>query len=203
MARHFDDKTLLLASHNEHKAQELRALLKPQGITILTARDVNLPGLEEGEDSFLENALSKARAAMIATHLPALADDSGLVVSALDGAPGVRSARWAQEMGGYAQAFAKMQEAVIARGDASAAFECALALYWPDRHYETSVGRVEGHLVFPPRGAQGFGYDPIFCPQGYNCVFAEMKPQEKEAISHRGKAMADLLNRCFNSMIRA
>ena len=198
MVRPFHHSTLILANHNQHKARELGALLAPQDITIVTANDLDLPTVEENGTTFLENAVLKARAASSATHLPVLADDSGLMVQAFQGGPGVHSNRWAQEVGGYEQAYQSLEQMVRQTGDTSASFECALVLYWPDHHYETSIGRVEGSLLFPARGTAGFGYDPIFCPQGHTRTFAERDSEEKDAISHRGRAIAALLQKCFS-----
>jgi XTP/dITP diphosphohydrolase len=151
---------------------------------------------EETEDSFVGNAALKARAAATASGLPALADDSGLVVPALDGAPGIYSARWAGEDRDFAVAMRRV-EAELGPRNPSAFFVCALALAWPDGQVESVEGRIEGSLVFPPRGTRGFGYDPIFLPAGRTLTFGEMDPNEKHAISHRADAFRQLVARCF------
>ena len=184
---------LVIASHNAGKAREIGELLAPLGVTALSAGELGLPEPEETEDSFAGNALLKARAAAAAADRPALADDSGLAVNALGGAPGIHSARWAGPERDFAAAMAKVHRALGDAADRSAAFVCALALARPDGAEAVFEGRVEGRLVWPPRGGRGFGYDPIFVPDGHEATFGEMEPAAKHAISHRARAFAGLL----------
>lgn len=195
--RRLDGGRLIIASHNAGKVREIAALLAPFGIDVTAAGDLNLPEPEETGRSFIENAELKARAAAVASDLPALADDSGLSVQALDGAPGIYSARWAGADKNFDQAMARVQEALGPATDRRAAFICALSLAWPDGHIDSFEGRVDGSLVWPPRGDKGFGYDPIFVPNGYDQTFAEMAPDKKHAISHRADAFAQLTAACF------
>jgi XTP/dITP diphosphohydrolase len=184
---------LIAATHNPGKARELIELLGP-GFDIVSATTLGLPEPEETEATFVGNALLKARAAADASGLIALADDSGLSVTALDGAPGVYSARWAGPERDFRLAMAKVEERLEAAGgdDRSAWFTCALALAWPGEAAVVVEGRVDGTLRFPPRGDKGFGYDPIFVPAGETHSFGEMAFAQKEALSHRGRAFAKL-----------
>ena len=189
---------LLVASHNEGKLDEMRALLAPLGVQVVSARDMGLPEPEETEDSFLGNARIKARAAAAATGLPALADDSGLEVEALGGDPGVRTADWAETPTGrdFGLAMRRTHEALLERGAAEpwrARFRCTLVLAWPNGREESFEGRVEGRLVWPIRGAEGHGYDPMFLADGEELTFAEMSAEKKNAISHRSKALSQLV----------
>lgn len=186
---------LVVASHNAGKVREINALLAPLGVTALSAASLSLAEPEETGVTFAENAALKARAAAAASGLPALADDSGLAVAALDGAPGVYSARWAGPERDFARAMAEVQRALAERGsdNRDAAFICALALAAPDGEARVFEGRIDGRLVFPPRGTQGFGYDPIFIPVGETETFGEMEPARKHAMSHRARAFAKLL----------
>ncbi len=188
---------LVIASHNPGKLREIADLLEPYGSEVISAGDLGLPEPEETGETFAENALIKARASASASGLPALSDDSGLCVSALDGAPGVRSARWAGPDKDFSLAMRKVESALGEAGDRRAAFVCALALVWPDEQEEIFEGRVEGRLVFPPRGTRGFGYDPIFLPEGHGITFGEMEPAAKHAISHRARAFAKLVAAVF------
>lgn len=197
MARTFTGDRLVIASHNAGKLKEIAALLEPLGIKVSSAGDHGVPEPEETGTSFRENAELKALACARATGLPALADDSGLKVAALGGDPGIFSARWAGESRDFALAMRKVEEALGGR-ESAAAFHCALALAWPDGHVETVEGRVDGHLRFPPAGTHGFGYDPIFVPEGHAISFGEMEPARKHAISHRADAFRQLLARCFD-----
>jgi XTP/dITP diphosphohydrolase len=202
MARRFEGKTLLVASHNEGKVREIAELLRPFGVEPVSAGSLGLPEPEETEKTFRGNAELKARASAVAAKLPALADDSGLAVDALDGAPGIYSARWAGETRDFKRAMEKVEQELVARGavtekDRRARFVCALSLCWPDGHCETFEGKVEGSLAFPPRGLRGFGYDPIFLPDGRTLTFGEMDPAEKHAISHRADAFRQLVAACF------
>jgi len=160
-----------------------------------------LPDPEETGDTFAANSELKARAATASSGVVALADDSGLVVPALSGAPGIFSARWAGPDKDFGAAMLKVQEGLQALGngaDRAAYFVCALTLGWPDGHTDTFEGRVYGTLVWPPRGARGFGYDPMFVPDGYDLTFGEMDPTEKHAISHRADAFRKLIDACFD-----
>ncbi|HWA91585.1 MAG TPA: RdgB/HAM1 family non-canonical purine NTP pyrophosphatase [Rhizomicrobium sp.] len=179
---------LVIASHNMGKVREIEALLAPLGLTVRDAQ--GLPEPEETGLTFEDNAILKARAAAEATGLPALADDSGLAVTALNGAPGVYSARWAGEAKDFTAAMARVGRELAARktDDTSAKFVCVLALAQPDGSVETFRGEVHGRLVFPPRGDKGFGYDPIFVADGMDRTFGEIDPDLKHSISHRAKA---------------
>ena len=189
---------LLVATHNAGKLEEMRALLAPLGVGVLSAGEMGLDEPEETEDSCLGNARIKAHAAARATGLPALADDSGLEVAALDGAPGVRTADWAETPAGrdFGLAMRRAHEALIARGAAQpwrARFRCTLVLAWPDGRDAVFEGSAEGQLVWPIRGAEGHGYDPMFLPDGERQTFAEMSPERKNANSHRAQALAALV----------
>jgi XTP/dITP diphosphohydrolase len=184
---------LVVATHNPGKARELAEILENR-FQLITAGELGLPEPEETETSFLGNALLKARAAAEASGLPALADDSGLSVSALDSAPGVYSARWAGPGKDFGVAMTKVAERLVEAesDDRSAWFTCALALAWPDGPAVVVEGRIDGTLCFPPRGDRGFGYDPIFMPQDHEQTFGEMEPSAKDAMSHRARAFARL-----------
>lgn len=185
-------RQVVLATHNHHKVAELRRILTGLDVELLSADDVRLPEVEETGETFAENALVKARAGVAATGLPCVADDSGLVVDALGGEPGVHSARY----GGPATDDARNLELVLERmagiSDRSARFVCVAALAAPDGREWTVEGTIEGQLTGTPRGRGGFGYDPIFLPDGDTRTTAEMSPAEKDAISHRGKAFRAL-----------
>lgn len=195
--RVFDGHELLIATHNHGKALEIADLLRPFVSTFLTAADLNLPEPEETGTTFVENAVLKASLAAQASGKVCLADDSGLCVSALNGEPGIYSARWGGPEKDFDLAMRKVHDAVGDHPDRSAAFVCVLAMAWPDGHSEVFEGRVEGDLVWPVRGEKGFGYDPIFQAKGYNVTFAEMDPAEKHIISHRADAFAKLVRDCF------
>jgi XTP/dITP diphosphohydrolase len=197
MARRFDCDRLVIASHNEGKVEEIAALLAPFAIGAVSAGALGLPEPEETGDSFEANAVLKARAAAEASGLPALADDSGLVVPALGGAPGIYSARWAGPAKDFRAAMTRLQRELGDR-DRSAFFVAVLALAWPDGGIEWFRGEAAGHLVWPPRGERGFGYDPMFVPEGGGAqTFGEMDPAEKHQISHRARAFARLAEACF------
>jgi len=185
--------TLVAATHNPGKAKELVALLDGR-FTILSAGELNIPEPDETESTFVGNALLKARHAADLSGQIAIADDSGLSVTALDGAPGIFSARWAGPSKDFAEAMAKVEERLIETGsdDRSAWFTSALAVAWPDGPSVVVEGIVRGDLVFPGRGVHGFGYDPIFVPTGYSQTFGEMDPAAKDAVSHRAVAFAKL-----------
>ena len=198
---------LVIASHNQGKVREIRALLEPYGIEPLSAGDLGLPEPEETGTSFAENALLKARASAEGADCVALADDSGLCVTALGGKPGVYTADWAErqrfegEPGrDWYMAMGKVEGLLAEQGpdiDRSACFVATLALAWPDGHSEVFEGRVEGKLVWPPRGELGFGYDPVFQPNGFEQTFAELDPAQKQAMSHRADAFAKLVAACL------
>ncbi len=203
MARHLHSDTLIIASHNSGKVLEINDLIMPFGIKAVSASDRRLAIPEETETTFAGNAAIKAHAAAQASGLPALADDSGLEVAALGGAPGVWSADWAEAPGvdgrDFNRGIARIEKALRESGstDPSARFVCALCLAWPDGHAETFIGAVDGAIAFPPRGDLGFGYDPIFTPAGGNLTFGEMNPAEKHAISHRADAFRQLVAACL------
>ncbi|MFD1624663.1 RdgB/HAM1 family non-canonical purine NTP pyrophosphatase [Azospirillum griseum] len=194
--RRFTGDTLVIASHNAGKVREIAELLGPYAARFTTAGALGLPEPEETGDSFVANAELKARAAAAAGHV-ALADDSGLVVPALNGDPGIYSARWAGPTKDFALAMRKVEDGLVGQTDRSAYFVCALSLAWPDGHVETVEGRCYGTLVWPPQGLHGFGYDPMFRPDGHSLTFGEMDPAAKHAMSHRADAFAQLVERCF------
>ena len=181
---------LVVASHNPGKVREIEDLLRPFGIVAVGAAALGLPEPEETETTFAGNARVKAEAASRASGLPALADDSGLCVSALKGDPGVYSARWAGPGKDFGVAMARVEKELGGNPDRHAMFVCALALAAPGEETQVFEGRVFGSLTFPPRGNKGFGYDPIFLPEGGRFTFGEMDPDDKHAISHRAKAFA-------------
>lgn len=194
--------TLLVATHNAGKLEEIADLLGPYGIEVVSAASFGLPEPEETEDSFVGNARIKAHAASKATGLPALADDSGICVDALDGAPGVYTADWAETPDGRDFALAMTRtweacEAVAAPQPRLAQFRCTLVLAWPDGTDLVFEGQVSGQLVWPMRGAQGHGYDPMFQPDGHELTFAEMDRSIKGQISHRADAFRKLMAHCF------
>ena len=195
MTRRLGARRLVIASHNAGKVREVAELLEPYGIDGVPASELGLEEPEETGATFLANAELKARAA-VRSGLPALADDSGLAVAALGGAPGIYSARWAGPDRDFSRAMAKVHDRLGGRPRA-AAFVAALALAWPDGHVESFEGRIEGRLVWPPRGKRGFGYDPIFAPEGHDETFGEMDPEAKARISHRARAFAKLAAACF------
>ncbi|MGB1155961.1 MAG: RdgB/HAM1 family non-canonical purine NTP pyrophosphatase [Alphaproteobacteria bacterium] len=197
MARTFTDPKLVLATHNAGKVVEIAALLKPFGIEVVSAGELDLPEPEETEDSFEGNAKLKAHAAATASGLPALADDSGLAVAALDGAPGIYSARWAGPEKDFTVAMDRVRTELGDNPSREAMFVCALSLAWPDGHDETFLGTIAGALKFPPQGENGFGYDPIFVPTGFSQTFGEMDPDKKHAMSHRAHAFEQLVAACF------
>lgn len=195
--RRFRENDLVIATHNPGKAREISELLKPYVQTFHTAGELNLPEPEETGATFIDNAVLKAKAAAVGSGKVALADDSGLSVTALNGEPGIYSARWGGPDKDFNLAMRKVHEKLGDAKDRSAAFICVLALAWPDGHSEVFEGRIEGHLIWPPRGDKGFGYDPFFIADGYDITFAEMEPSEKHSMSHRAKAFAKLVAGCF------
>ncbi len=201
--RKFEGDTLLVATHNRGKLEEIAHLLKPYGISVVGAADKGLAEPEETETSFAGNARIKAHAAARATGLPALADDSGIEIDALGGAPGVHTADWAETGQGrdFAMAMSKAHDRLVESGAPQpwrARFCCTLVLAWPDGHDEVFPGTVEGKIIWPMRGDQGHGYDPIFQPDGYEVTFGEMDRWGKNRISHRGDAFARLVAGCFD-----
>ena len=199
MPRHFGGDRLVIASHNPGKIEEIAALLAPVAVVVVAAGSLGIPEPDETGGTFEANAGLKARAAAEASGLPALADDSGLAVPALGGAPGIYSARWAGAAKDFRAAMARVNRELGDR-DRSAAFVAVLALAWPDSqaaHVELFRGEVQGNLVWPPRGDRGFGYDPMFVPAGGTLTFGEMDPAEKHKISHRTRAFAKLVEGCL------
>lgn len=202
MTRKFDGDTLLVATHNKGKLEEVAHLLEPFGVKVVGAGEMDLPEPEETEDTFVGNARIKAHAAAKATGLPALSDDSGITIDALDGAPGVYTADWAETGNGrdFLMAMTRAHnelEAKNAPHPRLAQFRSTLVLAWPDGHDEVFEGVAPGHLVWPIRGEGGFGYDPMFVPEGYDQTFAEMDRWEKNKISHRGRAVESFVAGCF------
>lgn len=196
--RRFTGDQLLIATHNQGKLDEMRHLLEPFGIRVTGAADHELPEPEETETTFIGNARIKAHAAAQATGLPALSDDSGIEIDALGGAPGVYTADWAETPEGrdFVMAMERTHrelEAADASYPRTARFCCTLVLAWPDGHDEVFPGVMEGQVVWPMRGAEGHGYDPIFQPDGYEITFGEMDRWEKNKISHRANAVAKLV----------
>jgi len=188
---------LVLASHNAGKLAEMAQLMQPFGVEMVSAGTLGLPEPDETAPDFYGNARLKAEAAAAASGLPSLADDSGFCVAALDGAPGVLSARWAGPEKDFAAAMARVRRDCEGRSETRAWFVCVLALAWPEGETASFLGRVEGNMVWPPRGAHGFGYDPIFVPLGGLLTYGEMPAAEKNATSHRARAMAQLVSSCF------
>ncbi|MGQ4273974.1 RdgB/HAM1 family non-canonical purine NTP pyrophosphatase [Terrihabitans sp. B22-R8] len=201
---------LVIATHNGGKLREFRELLAPFGLDLVSAGELGLPEPEETGTTFAENARIKAQAAAQASGLPALADDSGLAVQALWGAPGIFSARWAGPSKDFAAAMQRVEDDLQSRGarepqQRSAAFVAALCLMWPDGTAQEIEGSVVGNLVWPPRGSLGFGYDPMFRPQGHERTFGEMSADEKHGVdwqarsglSHRARAFLALAENCF------
>jgi len=200
---------LVIATHNPGKLKEMRELLAPYGVDAVSAGELGVAEPEETGTSFRDNARIKAKAAAAATTLPAFADDSGLVIDALDGAPGIHSARWAGPDRNFAHAMEKVEAELNARGAHNsqarrAHFVSVLCVAWPDGHVEDFEGRIDGALVWPPRGARGFGYDPMFLPDGHARTFGEMSAEEKhglppkgQGLSHRARAFLKLAEACL------
>ena len=198
-ARRFSGGKLVLATHNKGKLAEIVDLMRPFLVEVVGAGALGLPEPEETGTSFEANAALKAAAAAIASRLPALADDSGLVVPALGGEPGIHSARWAGPTRDFSAAMAEVERRLAGKPDRRAHFVAVLALAWPDGHVEAFRGEVHGRLVWPPRGEKGFGYDPMFLPEGERLTFGEMEPERKHRMSHRARAFAKLVAACFSS----
>lgn len=204
--RRFDGNRVVVASHNAGKVREINDLLRPLGIEAVSAGELGLPEPEETANSFVGNAELKAQAAAATSGLPALADDSGLAVDALGGDPGIFSARWAGPDKDFSLAMHRVNDAIGAiekttgtLQDRRARFICALCLAWPDGHVETVEGEVVGDLVWPPRGGGGFGYDPIFVPDGHALTFGEVDQDWKHTVSHRADAFNKLLATVLNT----
>lgn len=205
--RKLTGKRLVIATHNAGKLKEIGALLAPHGLECLSAGQLGLPEPEETGKTFVENALIKAHAAARASQLPALADDSGLSVAALDGRPGVYTADWAERQWfegapgrDWYMAMGKVEGLLCEQGttvDRSCWFSCVLAIAWPEGDEAVYEGRVNGTFSWPPRGTMGFGYDPVFVPQGRDVTFAQLDPEEKHRISHRADAFARLVAEQF------
>ena len=200
MARRLTGGRLVVATHNAGKVREFRDLFAPYDITLIAASELGLTAPDETGASFAANAELKARAAAAAAPLPSIADDSGVVVPSLGGAPGIHSARWAGPGGDFAAAMQRVEEEIAGSANRRAYFVAVLALCWADGHCEVFEGRVHGSLVFPPRGTRGFGYDPIFLPDGHEITFGEMDPAKKHAISHRAVAFGKLAAACFDGV---
>jgi XTP/dITP diphosphohydrolase len=202
MTRKFTGDKLLIATHNQGKLDEMAQLLAPFGIAVVGAAEMGLPEPNETEDTFVGNARIKAHAAAQATGLPALSDDSGIEIDALNGAPGVYTADWAETPTGrdFVMAMTRTNdelEALNAPHPRTARFCCTLVIAWPDGHDEVFPGVMPGHVTWPMRGDQGHGYDPIFVPVGYDITFGEMAAHEKNRISHRADAVAKFTAGCF------
>ena len=211
--RTLDTKTIIVASHNEGKIREINDLIGPLGFSAKSAKELGLGEPDETGTTYEENAKIKALASAIASGLPALSDDSGLAVDALDGAPGVYTANWAEREDGsrdFKMAMQKVEDALAEKGattpeQRTGRFVSVLCLAWPDGHCELFRGEVEGHIVWPPRGSVGFGYDPVFQPLGYDQTFGEMPADEKhgwklgdaEALSHRARAFKLFVETCL------
>ncbi|HVV78548.1 MAG TPA: RdgB/HAM1 family non-canonical purine NTP pyrophosphatase [Pseudolabrys sp.] len=195
---------VVIATHNPGKLTELRDLLTPYGVEAVSAGELGLPEPEETGSTFIENARIKAHAATKATGLPAFADDSGLAVDALGGEPGIYSARWAGDDKNFARAMQTIEDKISGSSNRKAQFVAALCLAWPDGHTEDFEARVDGILVWPPRGDKGFGYDPMFLPDGFDRTFGEMDADEKhglpprgKGLSHRARAFVQLAQACL------
>lgn len=213
--RKLDTRTIVVASHNKGKIAEIAELIGPFGFSAKSAAELNFNEPDETGTTFEENAAIKALASAKASGLPALSDDSGLVIDALDGAPGVYTANWAETADGtrdFAMAMEKVEKALADKGaadpkDRTARFVSVLCLAWPDGHTEMFRGEIEGTVVWPPRGTTGFGYDPVFQPEGYETTFGEMPSEEKHgwkpgdatALSHRARAFKLFVESCLNA----
>ncbi len=213
--RKLDTKTIVVASHNAGKIREIGDLIAPFGFSARSAAELRFEEPDETGTTFEENATIKALASAKASGLPALSDDSGIVIDALDGAPGVYTANWAEKEDGtrdFAMAMEKVEKALGEKGatdakDRTARFVSVLCLAWPDGHTELFRGEVEGHMVWPPRGDKGFGYDPVFQPEGFETTFGEMSAEEKHgwkpgdasALSHRARAFKVFVETCLKA----
>ncbi len=202
--RSFDGGKLVVASHNPGKVREIGELLAAFNVEPVSAGELGLPEPVEDGDTFIANAEIKALAAAKGANMVALSDDSGFALDALGGAPGIYSARWAGPTKDFSLAMQKVEDELQKKGAVTpdqrrAHFICALTLAWPDGHMESFEGRVDGTAVWPPRGGKGFGYDPVFIPEGFEITFAEMEPAAKHAMSHRADAFRQLIDACFDA----
>ena len=196
--RKLTEKKIVLATHNIGKVKEMQAMLDPFGVTVLSADDLKLSEPEENGKTFVENAKIKALCAAKEANMPALADDSGLCVHALDNRPGIYSARYNEpKKNGFMYAMEKLNEELGDQKDRSAHFSCAIVIAWPDGQTEEFEGKVNGTLCWPPKGEKGFGYDPMFVPDGYQLSFAELPAEEKNKISHRARALKLFTDHCL------
>ena len=198
MARQFSEPRLVVASHNKGKVVEIADLLAPFNLDVVSAAKLDLPEPEETGTTFVANAVLKAEAAVQGSGLPCLAEDSGLAVEGLDGDPGIYSARWAGPERDFDMAMGLVNEKLGDNANRRAYFISVLSLAWPDGHLETFEGRVHGTMIWPPRGTGGFGYDPMFMPDGYDKTFGETPYDEKQRISHRAVAFQKLIDGCFS-----
>ena len=197
LPRPFIENQLVVASHNNGKVAEITNLLAPYPLEIFSIAEFGLPAPEETGKTFVDNALIKAQAAVEGCGLPCLADDSGVSVEALCGEPGIFSARWAGPDRDFKLAMTTVNEKLGNKTNRRAFFVSALTLAWPDGYSESFEGRIYGTMIWPPRGSGGFGYDPMFMPNGYNKTFGEIPYHEKQLISHRAMAFEKLINGCF------
>ena len=197
VARQFNEKKLVIATHNRGKLKEISELVGPLGINVITPDELSIPEPVENGSTFIENAKIKAWSAVINSGKTSLSDDSGLVVPALNGAPGIYSARWAGPGKNFTAAMARLNKE-LGDKDRRAFFVAALVLLWPDGHMEAFEGKVHGMLVWPPSGNLGFGYDPMFLPNGQKKTFGEFTPSEKHRYSHRSDAFSQLAAACFS-----
>ena len=196
--RKLTEKKIVLATHNIGKVKEMQAMLDPFGVTVLSADDLKLSEPEENGKTFIENAKIKALCAAKEANMPALADDSGLCVHALNNRPGIYSARYNEpKKNGFMYAMEKLNEELSDQKDRSAHFSCAIVIAWPDGQTEEFEGKVNGTLCWPPKGEKGFGYDPMFVPDGYQLSFAELPAEEKNKISHRARALKLFTDHCL------
>jgi len=197
--RQLTESCLVVASHNQGKVREIRDLLAPFALKIASVAELDLPEPEETEKTYRGNAKLKAAAAASASGMPALSDDSGFEVAAINNSPGLYSARWAGPEKDFSMAMEKVHASFLASGsqDKNCRFVCALSLVWPDGHDETVEGTIDGEMVWPPRGNRGFGYDPMFRPIGHDLTFGECDQDWKHQVSHRANAFDQLLKRCF------
>ncbi len=188
------NQSVILATHNDKKLQEMQACFASLPINIVSAKDYDLPKPEENGNSFAQNALIKAKTAALATNMPAIADDSGLCVCALNDEPGIYSARWAKKYQNYMGAMQAIWEKIENTGNFAAYFICSIALVLPNNEQELYLGRIDGTITWPAKGSNGMGYDPFFVPNGFDKTFAQMSAAEKQAISHRHLAIAKLID---------
>jgi len=199
MSRKLIEKRLVIASHNEGKIREIKALLEPFGIDVVSSKELSLIEPEETGETYLENALIKAKACSLATGLPAISDDSGVEVSALNNQPGVHTAPYTKEHGGLARVFELWASDENILKNHRASFVCVQVLWWPDGHFESFESRISGKLTFPPRGTGGHGYDPVFVPDGHEKTIAQMSLLEKNTCSHRFLSTLKLIEACITA----